>query len=437
MINHIIEELRSDNSRLFKESVLEREKNNEMLKLVVFLALDPFTQFYIRKIPDYSIDALYEEREVELDLEQALLLLDDLSSRKYTGNNAANHLKYILSSVHPDDALVIERIIAKDLDCGVSTGTVNKIWPGLIHEYPCMLASKFDQKLLDKITYPALAECKSDGMRFNAIVKNGSVEYRSRNGKELFLLGSLDKQFLALSQHEETVWDGELRVLESKDGTKLLSRKEGNGILNKANKGTISQEEADRVVAVLWDMIPLENFKKEYWGVPAVSRLWLIEHRMDVHVPERVLLIDNKLVDNKEQAWEFYREMRSRGEEGMILKDASSHWENKRSKGHIKFKAILEADLRIKGIKPGTGKYAGMLGAIECETEDGILQVNVGSGFNDEQRKTLGEEIIGKVVSIEYNEKIQNASGEWSLFLPIFIEVREDKTVANTFSELE
>jgi ATP-dependent DNA ligase len=128
----------------------------------------------------------------------------------------------------------------------------------------------------------------------------------------------------------------------------------------------------------------------------------------------------------------LFEEFLQRGEEGIILKDKRGVWEDKRAKHQIKFKGELECDLKIVGIEEGTGKYAGMLGAILCESSDGVIKVSVGSGFTDEQRKTYGEEIIDKVAAIKYNMRIKNKAGEESLFLPIVLEIRDDKEVADS-----
>jgi DNA ligase-1 len=125
------------------------------------------------------------------------------------------------------------------------------------------------------------------------------------------------------------------------------------------------------------------------------------------------------------------------GQEGIILKDLSGIWEDKRSKSQIKFKGELECDLRIVGIEEGTGKYAGMLGAILCESSDGVIKVRVGSSFSDDQRKNLGKEIIDKIAAIKYNTRIKNKAGEESLFLPIILEIRDDKEVADSSKEIK
>jgi ATP-dependent DNA ligase len=79
----------------------------------------------------------------------------------------------------------------------------------------------------------------------------------------------------------------------------------------------------------------------------------------------------------------------------------------------------------------GTGKNKGRLGALVCETSDGVIRVNVGSGYSDEQRAEFDKKVIGKIITVRYNARIKERSGESeSLFLPRFIELREDKSTA-------
>jgi hypothetical protein len=428
-LNNFFESLASNASRNFKIDQLTLNSDNETLREVVRLALDPFTQFYIRKIPSYTTD------KTITTLSNALGALYDLSSRNVTGNAGIEHLRMLLSSVSPDDAKVIERIIQKDLKCGVQVSTANAVWSGLIKEYPVMLCSQFEQKLVDKVEYPAHVQTKMDGMRFNAIVRDGKVEYRSRNGKEIQLLGNLDSDFIAMAGNVDCVFDGELLVV---DQSGILDRQTGNGILNKANKGTISAKEAAMVRATVWDVIPYILFTDSYCGTPYGTRFESLNVLMDTHKPTKVKLVDSWEVNNYEEAKTLFEGLLADGQEGIILKDKRGVWEDKRAKHQIKFKGELECDLKIVAVEAGTGKYEGMLGAIVCESADGIVKVNVGSGFNDEHRKTLKEkDLLGKIVAVKYNARIKNKAGEESLFLPIFVEVREDKDIADNSKEIK
>jgi hypothetical protein len=427
-LNAFFEQLASNASRNYKIEQLEANRDDKVLREVVRLALDPFTQFYIRKIPKYG------RNSDTANIPWALDKLYDLSQRFVTGNAAIAHLTNILESLEPDDAKVIERIIQKDLKCGVSTSTANAVWTGLLKEYPVMLCSQFEQKLVDKVKFPAMVQLKMDGMRFNAIVRDGKVEYRSRNGKEIQLLGNLDADFIALAGDVDCVFDGELLVTSA---TGILDRQTGNGILNKANKGTITAGEASLVRATVWDVIPFLYFQDGVCNTPYGTRFESLNTLINKIEPEKVSTVKSWEVEDYETAKALFEEMLQRGEEGIILKDKAGIWEDKRSKTQIKFKGELECDLKIVGIEEGTGKYAGMLGAIQCESSDGVIKVSVGSGFTDAQRKTLGKEIIGKVAAVKYNMRISNRAGEESLFLPIVLEIRFDKDEADASTQIK
>lgn len=429
-LHKFFESLAANSSRNFKIEQLTKHRDNETLREVVRLALDPFTQFYQRKIPSYKRGA----DENTIKLEEGVDALFDLSNRHVTGNAAIEHLTNILTNLTPEDAKVIERIIQKDLKCGVQVSTANAVWTGLVHEYPVMLCSQFEQKLVDKVQYPALVQTKMDGMRFNAIVRGGKVEYRSRNGKEIQLLGNLDEDFLTLAEDIDCVFDGELLV---NDKGVVLDRQTGNGILNKANKGTISDLEARKVHATVWDVIPYLYFVDGECPTPYGTRMESLNVLFDKHQPKKVHLVDSWEVENYEEAKTLFEGLLAQGQEGIILKDKRGIWENKRAKHQIKFKGELECDLKIVGVEEGTGKYAGMLGAVLCESSDGVVQVRVGSGFNDDQRKNLWKEnLVDKIVAVKYNMRIKNKLGEESLFLPIFIEVRDDKDVADASNQI-
>lgn len=432
MILKILNELESNNSRNFKIDLLTKHKDNFLLKEVCRLANDPFTQFYQRKIPTYT----KMNGNLMLDLSGAIEGLSILSTRTLTGNAAIAQLQMILCSVNVDDAEVIKRIIGKDLKCGVSTSTVNKVWKGLVHEFPCMLCSPFDKKLVDKIQFPAIVQKKEDGMRFNAIVKNGLVEFRSRNGKEITGLDGLGQEFIDLADGMDLVFDGELLVTDI-DG-KVCDRQTGNGILNKAVKGTISKQEADRVVATLWDLISYDVFIHGSTLQGYSHRFDRLKYLIDKFVISmKINLVESFEVRSIEQTQEIFQSYLADGHEGIILKDPRSIWENKRSKSQIKFKAELDCDLKVISVIGGTGKYADMIGSLYCESADGIIKVYVGSGFSDEQRKEAPSVYWNKIVAVKYNARIKNVKGEESLFLPILLEVREDKETADLANKIK
>lgn len=440
-VHDILNELRATSSRNAKEALLKQHVDDELLKEAFRLALDPLTQFYQRKIPEYK-----PKTKSQLNLQDAFVALGELSSRKVTGNAAIDYLRKLLESVNSSDARVIERIIQKDPDCGVQASTVNKVWKDLVHEYPCMLASGYDEKLVDKINFPAFVQTKLDGMRFNAIVdvKANNVEYRSRNGKEVFVNNPLlDAAFIKMAMNigmSGVVFDGELLVVDASG--KYLDRKTGNGILNKAVKGTIKPEEVLQVRAVLWDMIPTQYFRAGRCDVDYETRLGTLDTAVDnlgENLKYLVSVVKTKLVDTLYQARREFEKLYAAGEEGIILKDISAPWEDKRAKHQIKFKGELECDLICVGWEEGTGKNKGKLGALVLTSSDASVNVSVGTGLTDSIRASLKpQDVLNKVVAIKYNARIKSKDREAdSLFLPVFVEIREDKTEADASKDIK
>jgi ATP-dependent DNA ligase len=309
-----------------------------------------------------------------------------------------------------------------------------------------MLASGYDQKLVDKIKFPALVQLKLDGMRFNAIVKNGIVELRSRNGKEVTIPNpSFAIPFIKMAEHYECdmVFDGELLVADHTG--KAVNRQTGNGILSKGIKGTMSEEEAKNVRATLWDAIPYTAFEtgkdeEQYKDrLDKLAKAILDMKANYTNFKQYVSLVWNKEVKNIKEAQDWFEKFLAEGEEGTILKAKEGIWEDKRSKGQIKFKGELECDLKVVGWEEGTGKNVGRLGALVCESSDGVIRVNVGSGYSDSQREEYTKKAtVGKIVTVKYNARIKERSGESeSLFLPIFIELREDKDKAESSKSIK
>ena len=428
-VNLILVGLSATPSRLEKEAILRKNAGNAALKETIRLALDPLITFHIRKIPAYT----RSEKETNT-LDFALGQMYRWSTREITGNAAINALRDLLSTLEPYDALVIEKIIQRDLRCGVSEATANKIWPGLVPDYPVMLASGFEQKLIQKIKWPAVVQHKLDGMRFNAIIKNGKVEFRTRNGKLVEGLEDLEAEFLSLNTVDyPVVYDGELLVKES---GKILDRKTGNGILNKAVKGTISGTEASMVCATLWDVIPYDEFLQGKTTATYKVRLATLEA---LQFTNKISLVETTYVNNITEATSLFENYLAQGHEGTILKNLESPWEAKRAKHQVKFKGELECDLRCIDWEEGTGKNVGRLGALVLESDDSTVRVSVGTGFSDADRANLTrEKVIDKIIAVKYNERIQDKnSSQGSLFLPVFLEVRLDKTTADVAKNIK
>ena len=422
MALQILHQLEAASGRLEKEAILKAHATDPVFKEVCRLTLDPLVNFYIKKLPEAGVARPGAD---VWSLSEALeSIKKQLATRALRGNDATTYVHRLLTCLEPDDREVLRRVLGRSLKCGVSEATIEKIWPDLKLSYPCMLVSPLNDKT--KIKFPCITQTKMDGMRFNAIVENGQVSYRTRAGKELDLFGVLDAELTGIAARRDCVLDGELLMFHPAGD--FYDRKTGNGLLTKFQKGTGTPELAKLVHAVVWDAIPLEDFRKGRCDLGYEDRLKLLGAKGTMHIS----VAHSHTVNSMAEAQELYRHKLDDGEEGLVLKDPKGPWEDKRVKHQVKMKAELEADLRVTGFLPGSGKFEGKIGSLLVESADGKVKTAVGTGLNDEERSYDPKEFLGKIVAVKYNALITDKkTGQKALFLPVFVEVRDDKTTAD------
>jgi hypothetical protein len=418
-----IRKLEATSSRLEKEDILGEHADDLTLKEAFRLALDPKVNFYIKKVPEPDASKGIIQPPEIIRLEHALQDLESkLCSRLLRGHDARDHVAFLLGCLTEDDREVLRRVLGRNLKCGVSEATVEKIWPDLKLSYPCMLVSSLNEKT--KIKFPCVVQTKMDGMRFNAHVVNGTAAFYSRAGKELAFEGlPIEGDFQKLP---DGVYDGELLVTN-------CDRKTGNGILTKFQKGTGTPAAGRDIHAKVWDVIPLADFAKGSCSDGYIQRFRILGGSLKAPRPDTITIVRTWLeVADMEEAQTIYKVQLARGEEGVIIKDPKGPWEAKRVKHQVKMKAELEADLVVVGYTEGTGKYAGKIGSLLVETEDGEVKTSVGTGLNDEERSMPFSNFSKRIVAVKYNALIEDKkTGQKSLFLPVFVEIRDDKTVAD------
>jgi ATP-dependent DNA ligase len=431
----ILNQLGSTTKRTEKLRILETHKDNQDLKEFFLLSLDPMIKFWIRKIPEYEAG-----KETVSDLSEGMMMLSFLSSRDYTGYEGISWLRKTLEMVSPEDAKVIERIIQKNPDCGVSSSTVNAIWgDDFIKDFPVMKSADFNEKTIQNIKFPAIGQEKVDGLRCSAILSGNDYVLYTGNGKTIDLQGILENNLNRVfpMRTDSLVLDGELVVL-SDSGT-ILNRSTGNGILNKAVKGTITKEECEKVLFIVFDAIPSTEFFNGKGTTTYQRRFDILCSLVSTLKVPNIKVVETHIVNNIEGAQQLFSKYLEQGSEGIILKDTKSVWENRRSKYSLKFKAVETTSLLCVGTEPGTGKHEGKIGSLNLQSADGLLECNVGTGLKDKDREKGPEEYIGKIIEIGYNAKIKSKvdGAKMSVFLPRFIEIRIDKNEADTIDRIK
>jgi ATP-dependent DNA ligase len=294
----------------------------------------------------------------------------------------------------------------------------------------------FKPELFKKIKFPVYSEVKQDGLYVDTIVYKDSVLYRSRSGKELnFTLPEpVERKLRELAEYPGIpyVLHGEALVIDDTRPNGVQSREIGNGYLNQYS------EDIDKnlVKIVVWDIVSLEEYNKRKSNTIYDYRRHNLEYIVNYVNSSHLELGERLLVNNINDVISHFKACRKRGLEGTIVKDKNLLWEDKKVSKGIKLKNEFEAEYKVIGYIPHK-KKENWIGSLLVESEDGKVSFGVGSGLTDKLRQLPFEYYKQKIISVKGNDLVQSESKDtWSVTHSRFVELREDKTKANTFDEI-
>ena len=423
----IVAELEADPSRLAKEAIIAAaaQQNNHEFFAGARLALDSMITFGVKKVPESTTSG------PGLGWERFNAAVIQLSTRAVTGHAALDLIDSLMALATQESWNGwYRRILIKDLRCGVSEKTINKMVEKnyadyVIPVFSCQLAHD-SANHEGKVSGKKIIEVKLDGVRVLTVVHpDGRVDQYSRNGKELVNFPHIKEQIargIDAAFTEPLVFDGEIMSSSFQDLMKQVHRKDNVA--------------ADDAVLHLFDVVTLGSFNEG--SNPATQDLrssalaaWYKRHQ---DVMPNITIVGQELVDlDTAEGQSRYREINAQaiegGYEGIMLKDPDAIYECKRSTAWLKLKPFIEVSLEVVDFEEGTGRNQGKLGAIICEGEDDgrRIRVNVGSGFSDLNRDEfwLGRGgIVGHVAEVRADAVTQNQDGSFSLRFPRFLRFR-------------
>ena len=419
----IIKDLETHNLRTNKEQIINANRDNAEFLEGCRLALDPIITFGLKQIPEKTT-----EDGPGLSWDSFTLALTGFVTRNITGNTARDMVATMMNSATQEQwNYWYRRILIKDLRCGVSDKTVNKVVKGAIPVFECQL-SHDSANHESKVCGTKMIEVKLDGVRVLTVVyPDGQVDQFSRNGKELLNFGHIKDQFSAVASNltEPTVFDGEVMSSSFQDLMKQVHRKEN--------------VTAGDAVLHLFDIIPLDKFQEGKFAVKQRERTeWLKQwYDENVDLLPNVTVLDHAVVDldtdEGQKLFSMYNKSAvENGYEGIMIKELDATYECKRSTAWLKLKPFIEVSLEVINVEEGTGRNIGRLGAFVCAgVDDGKhIKVNVGSGFSDSNRDSFwashveNDNIVGQIVEVRADAVTQNQDGSYSLRFPRFLRFR-------------
>ena len=431
-----IRDLESSDSRIHKEKVIEKalmaaklgSADAQCFLFNCYQAYNPFYTFHVRQVPETA--GLTGRSN---PWPRFWALLEDLRTRGISGHRARDAIQECAEQFDSEEwNNLARRVLIKDLRCGISEKTLNKVlgkteWK--IPVFSCQLAQdSTDQP--KKLKGVKRLECKLDGVRVLAVVSGGACTLYSRNGKEFENFPQIAEAILDNRKHFQYgrgtgghfVLDGEIVGESFQKLMKQAHRK--------------SDAETSGMVYHIFDIIPLDAFKEGHCNLQQYKRFeWLESARSSLQDTDCLRIMNGLEVDldtaeGHDIMHRYAEDAVAEGFEGIMIKSMDAPYECKRSDFWMKWKPTISVDLEIVGFEEGTGRNEGRLGAIICEGDDNgrHIRVNVGTGLSDSDRDEYWlarNNLLGHLVEVQADAVTQNQDGSYSLRFPRFLRFRD------------
>lgn len=406
VLNSMVEELGETNSTIEKKKIVSKfPECQEILKLIY----SPRMQFYITSKNLKKLNKLNSPYERSI-----YILLEDLSTRLFTGHEAVSKVNGFISQNEQYRELIY-KIIDKNLKVKIDIKLINSVFPDLIEEFSVSLADKYSKEInFEKEEW--ISQIKCDGCRCICIKENNDIHFFSRSGKEFLTLGNVKKDIEKyFSDKNNFVLDGEMCLVDNKTG-----RESFQGVMKEITKKNYTMLTPKYKI---FDYLPVENFYKGYFNVRYTDRV----HQLP-RVGGTLDLLPYKKIENLEDFKKQETEAIEKGWEGLILKNNNAPYEAKRTKNMLKVKNFNDAEYVIIDTYSTTKKMLNDNGIeVDRACMGGVTilhkgnEVGVGSGWSDEERLYYfehAEEIIGKTITVKYFEETLDKDGKASLRFP-------------------
>ena len=424
----ILDRLESDNSRLFKEELLETHSDNDLLKRVFVTAGDPYLNFYVNKFKMPSASEVRGDDDVVsgfLDF-----IIAKLSTRELTGNAAKDAVIDMFSQMNERQQKWCLRVLLKNLRCGVQSTTVNKVWPGAIVGFSVQLAEPLTTRYVDgkgiviedEVVYPIRVEPKLDGLRCVAVKHNGEVTMFTRNGTVLETLPRI-KSFLESAPWDEFVLDGEVMGADwNESASVVMSHKKGKDDSN--------------MIFHVFDAMTFSEWQSQDCGLSLVDRVELVGELVEQVGNPAVVQVPGISAVNEAELFDYYLRQTDSGFEGVMLKDTDAPYVFKRSDKIRKMKPVATYEGVIVGHYEGRrgSKREGLWGGFEVLLPNGVT-TRVGSGFTDKLKAEINldpDSWLGKVVEMEGQPDPLTGDGltkDGKVRFPVYIRERDPRDV--------
>lgn len=430
----IIHQIQGTSSRNEKETIIKKNKDNELLKdIFKFVYSTEIKTGIKRKKLEKKVKSKATENITDFYSLRDFLVINGTGSDQTIAN-----IQQFLSEQNDDMKELYIQIILQDLRGGLSEKTINSaLGYELIYIHKL---EKGEVALPKHIKWLEGKEFgiyrKLDGYRAEIEVGNGKVKIMSSGG-ELYK-GLVDiENVLMNSNLSYGVFACELLAVDDDNSMTRMER------FNKT--GSILRRDGEKhgIEVNVFNFIPYSGFYDGKYSMTCRERKVLAKQLVDYINSPLIKNVDPFYVGKDlSQIDYWYEQMLNQDDEGIMVLPLDAKYEGKKSyKQMLKVKTEKEADLRIIGFERGEkGKeFENTLGKIIVNYHGNSIKVMAGykvkynsDKYDDRLVRDYiwnhQNELLGKIVRVKYMDETTNDHGGIDLRMCRLVAFRDDKT---------
>jgi len=421
-LHTFLDEMQATSSVLDKVQLLENA--DDLIRKTLYYTYNPYLQYHVgvknlQKRSDLCDDTC--------DYDTVFDLLDALNAREITGHKALSQTNSFLRE-NGEWKEVLTLILDRSLKIRASEKLINRACDNLIPTFDVALANSYDEKTAKKVDFENqvwVVSRKLDGVRCLVMVdENGHASSWARSGKQFQTLRKVEEEIEALGV-TNVVFDGEMCLVDENGDEDFQS------MMKEIRRKDHTVENG---LFQIFDMIDLSDFQSGTSEDGFLTRLSRLRDTVPFKA-KHLSVLHQQRVAGIEDFEKWRQEAQNAGWEGLMLR-LDTTYKGKRSKDILKVKTMHDAEYRVKDVSFGPFRYVVEGREVEEEMLSNVVivhkknDVGVGSGFTIEERKHFfknPQDILNKVITVQYFEESQNQEGTFSLRFPVVKVIHGDE----------
>lgn len=259
--------------------------------------------------------------------------------------------------------------------------------------YLPMLAQEYKKHAGKYLKFPCYVQPKLDGIRCIATKYDGQVDLWFRSGKAIRTLPHINEQLVEI-MHDGEIFDGEL----------YTHGEDFNDITGAIRSGKCLDDNIVKNIQYWIYDAPIIYIYDE--KTPFTTRFKELLTRYFSYNLNNIQFTDTLIVNNHDEAMEFYGKFIYQGFEGIMFRNFNMPYEQRRSYNLLKYKEFIEDEFPIVDYVEGNGNLVGHVGSFVCSTKSGAL-FNAKLKGSTKYLKELfenPEQFKGKSLTVKYFE---------------------------------